>query len=253
MPSQKSPVLLDIDLDFILNADANNGNSILHENKFQETIKTKISGKTMAKRLKPWLAPHTKVFLCLDHQEALYYWDALKVRGATCFHVDAHHDCWSDEVIDVKDRTSVHCGSYLAQAMVDGVVRHMTYVPAFFRYLWEEKDDLRYQLKKVKIRKQRWEVRHWKKFIQERQKADIVTICLSAEWFPKRFFPHFVSVCKTFGVRKKHIDKIYRQACEKWRDCVQGFRSPGEPINKTHFRFPYDEPTGVKIEVRSHR
>ncbi len=236
--SQK--LLLDIDCDFLLNRDVNDG---CWGNK--PRTYARMTGKTLAKRLKRFMKPETKVFFVVDHQESLFYWDLLKIKNADCIHIDAHHDCWSDCVEEKNDRLKVHCGSYLAQAITDGVVKKLTYVPALFRYTLEESMELLGEFEWISIDHRNIRTLNWKKFLTEMAsnrhlKADVITICVSPEWFPRKFWTHALQLCKAFEVQKEQIKEVWKRANIKWAEEKKNkWHPPGEPIRNLDFIFPY--------------
>jgi hypothetical protein len=239
-------VLLDIDADFMVgNADGHDLGEI------------QITGREYGKQLKYFRRKNTEVHLMIDHHESLYYWDQAGVRNAMCIHIDAHHDMWEvpdvhepiveEHLVDFQDprrglRTydQVDCGNYLHQAMIDGIVGQTIYVPAPFRKVTHERADIAYELRSSYrqnlIKKVR--VKSWEAFKRSRErfpKADIITIAISPEWTPRRFWPEIADLCRELGVSDSILRTKKKKAIRKWKSDS----CPGRINQQFDYKFPY--------------
>ena len=227
-------VLLDIDADFLLDADYG-----WRESSTQHLgAHLAISGAEVGRALKRFIKKNTVFYLCVDHHEALYWWDTHIVWDALCYHVDGHHDLWNNGIEDYQwpgaNRKIVDCGSYLNQAVRDGMVGKVVYVPGLFRNIRDERDDIDVALPcefSASV-----SVNHWNSFrkLKNRMpKADIVTIAISPEWMPKKFWSEIEDLCTEIGVHPKMISVKKKIAFKRWKQ-----------LEKTNhcdcFYFPYD-------------
>ena len=225
-------VLLDIDADFIAgNPDGESDDEI------------NISGKELGKGLRWFRKRNTRIHLMVDHHESLHHWDQEGVENALCIHVDAHHDLW--RVWNKNKRGAVrkglrtkaiHCGNYLQQAMIDGVISKVMFVPPQRSYLCGERDDIRMRLNK-NISPSKVRVVSWQAFQRMKTtlpKADIITIAISPEWTPKNLWPHVIDLCKELSVDPRVINAKKVEACTKWRAGIDA-EACG---SKFDFKFP---------------
>lgn len=225
-------VLLDVDADFIVgNPDGELGDRI------------NISGKEFGKSLRWFRKRNTRIHLIVDHHESLHHWDQEGVENALCIHVDAHHDLW--RVRNKKKRgtarkglrtKAIDCGNYLQQAMIDGIIRKVMFVPPQYSYLCSERDDIRRSLKK-KISLSKVCVISWQAFQRMKTtlpKADIITIAISPEWTPKNLWPHVRDLCKELSVDPRVINAKKIEASIKWRAGIDTEANG----SKFDFKFP---------------
>jgi len=235
-------LVLDIDADFMLSTNACDLEA--HDGKDDTHIQ--ISAKRIAEVVGSLIGPRTRLIPVVDHHESLYVWDVMRVKDAECIHIDAHHDCWGQYFSMSRgcrgDRT-IGCGNYLVQALLDGVVRHVTYVPALWRHTEEEREDVSYEVSDL-VSPKRVVVEPWRRFIHEigarQEKASIVTIAVSPEWFPKRFAFAFKDLCKRLKIKQELVDQILARANKKWKYIKERGLVPGNSIDEHDFTFPYD-------------
>lgn len=235
-------LLLDIDADFMLSEDGCNANAHCDS---KDRIRLRVSGKRLAEAIKPFIGPNTRFVPVVDHQESLYVWDVMGVRNAKCIHIDAHHDCWASYSYPIRGvRTrDIGCGNYLIQAMCDKVVDHTTYVPALFRSVEYEKEDVSYELSGI-VSPRRLEVQSWCKFTKQakktKEKASIVTIAVSPEWFPKQFAHAYRELCQHLNIKKKLVDVTLCRANKKWAHIKRTGIVGGFSVESLDFTFPYN-------------
>jgi hypothetical protein len=233
MSSKYSSVLLDIDADFMLDDDYNFASWSNERSK----SKIVVSGKELGLTLKRFIKKDTDIILEIDHHESLYWWDCYCIDNAQCIHIDAHHDMWGRDCcggIYEGERGYVDCGNYLQQALVDNIVKKVVYVPSGFRSLSYEKADIKENLSFSRHNK-RIEVSSWKKFqreIKKYSKADIITICVSPEWFPRQHWKHIQDLAEIMGAKPSAIKKIKTKADKKWNSM--------EKSSDRSFAFPYE-------------
>jgi hypothetical protein len=227
-------VLLDIDADFMLDNDYN------YSSWSNERRKSKIvvSGKELGNTLKRFIKKDTDIILEIDHHESLYWWDGYSINDALCIHIDAHHDMWGQDWcgggIYEGQRGNVDCGNYLQQALVDDIVKQVVYVPSGFRKTSYEEKDIKENLS-YSSHKRRIEVCSWKNFqkdIKKYPKADLITICVSPEWFPRQHWKHLQDLAEVLEANPTDIKKIKVRAIKKWR--AMKYR------NDKSFVFPYE-------------
>lgn len=65
-----------------------------------------------------------------DHRQALFFWQELGIREATCIHVDAHLDTAEFDIppLSTAPFAEIHCGNYLLHALKQGVVSQVVWV-----------------------------------------------------------------------------------------------------------------------------
>jgi hypothetical protein len=212
MYDQYPKVLLDLDVDFML--------SDTYSWCDPSRLKLDVTGHQYGKVVKQLLKPKTKVHLVIDHHEALYHWDQAQVKGALCIHVDAHHDMWNNPGVNkpkTRNRIALDCGCYLQQAMIDHVVDRTIYVPSLFRGVNEQRQDIENNYYRGC---ERVSVHSWNKFktnINKMPKADIVTVAISPDFFPKRYWGQVENLCKQLGVKPWTIKTMKSKAYSCWR------------------------------------
>jgi len=237
MHSQYSKVLLDLDVDFMLN-------NTCCEMDYQD-LEIEISGTQYGKVVKRLLKPSTKIHLIVDHHEALFHWDQAKVRGALCIHIDAHHDMWDNPGICASEhdnRAELDCGCYLQQAMIDGVVNKTIYVPSPFRSISDERDDIECNFDYERGYR-RVSIYSWNRFqsnIDQMPKADIVTIAMSPDFFPKRCWGEVEKLLEQLRIQPWTIKAIKSKAYSCWR------RIDKEGAHDS-FEFPYKGTVGLEL------
>lgn len=236
-------VLLDVDADFMV------GNS-----EGYEVDEPQITGREYGRILRHFKKRATEVHVMIDHHEALYHWDQAGVMDATCIHIDAHHDMWEvPEVVEpivsrtlvnfqddprrgLRNQDQVDCGNYLHQAMIDGIVEKVIYVPAPFRDLGYERNDISDE---IGDRTDQVEIRPWEAFKHNRRKlpkADIITIAISPEWTPRSLWPEIRDLCTELDVPAKVLRSRKRKAVRKWNSDS----SPRQTDLALDFKFPYE-------------
>lgn len=236
------PVLLDIDADFIVG----NGDG-------DDVARPEVTGREYGRHLRHFKKQDTEVHLMIDHHESLFHWDNAGVRGATCIHIDAHHDMW--DVPDVEEpivrRTlvdfqddprrglrspeQIDCGNYLHQAMIDGIVKRVIYVPSPFRDIDYEEDDIYCEMGD---RADQVEIRTWETFKANRKrlpKADIITVAISPEWTPRSLWGEIKDLCDELGIPPKIVRAKKRKAVRKWKSKS----CPAQTDLELDFKFPY--------------
>jgi hypothetical protein len=228
------PLLLDLDLDFLWDRDC-----YLNCNEVGLAYSPEEVGKNLLKLKKS----QTTVHLIVDHQESLYIWDKLNVREACCVHIDGHHDMWRfnwrEKTIPRGLRGSnVGCGSYLSQAITDGVVKEVIYVAPKYKYVCNEESDIRDELGSLR----NITVMKWNNFLKTMHllpKADVITIAVSPEWSPHYFWPEMKTVCEILGVSKYSMNRRRKQANAKWKMANAKSLTKRCKIKQLDFQFPY--------------
>lgn len=238
-------VLLDLDVDFMLDGDYGWEEGHTHYKKKDGTLldpQIIIPGKEFGREVRYFKRRNnaTKIFLIIDHHEALYYWDTYVVERALCIHIDGHHDLWRNDIPmkskahNPENRTYIDCGNYLQQAVREKMLKRVLYVPSPFRYIWNERREIQKKLPK-KYHKHVG-LLSWEAFLRRKEKypkADIITIAVSPEWFPRKYWDEAIDLCDQLGVPSKIIDRIGSEAEQKWND----LETSGETKS---FVFPYD-------------
>ena len=218
-------VLLDIDVDFMIG-----------DKHIKPPEKAIISGKELGKKLRWFRKRNTRIYLVVDHHEALFCWDRENIENALCFHIDAHHDVWelrSRPVVGLRGE-DIDCGNYLQQALFDGIVQKVIFVPAKDCVLVDEREDIIWRLNK-KIRPSRVRVVSWNTFQKMKRslpKADVITIAISPEWTPEILWPEIESLCTELGVNLSDIRVKKRVADKKWLYW--------HLLDSHSFKFPYN-------------
>ena len=246
----KQPILLDIDTDFMWKKD-------WQYLEWDELPGISITGKTLGRHLKRFKGKDTKVFIVIDHHQALYWWDKFGIKNAYCIHIDAHHDMWATGTAQsrrIGNRTrKITCGNYLQQALIDNIVQQVLYVPPDYKTCADELKDLRshsaigYRPTMLsRIRLQRW-----KTFVKQKpSKADIITIAISPEWSPRKYWKEIQDLCSTFGVSIHTMRHKYWKANTKW----EILRTKGYVRYKDDYAFPYSmRKLSPKTELKTHK
>ena len=79
-------------------------------------------------------------------------------------------------------------------------------------------------------------VRSWETFLRRKEElpqADIITIAISPEWFPRQFWVEAVDLLEELRVPTKIIDRRFTEAEKKWDELE-------ETNDCKCFKFPYD-------------
>ena len=242
-------ILLDVDCDFMLDGDYGweDGNTHYEAHLRPRGVieldpQISVPGRELGRELKYFKRRNnaTQVYLIIDHHEALYWWDTLVVERALCIHIDAHHDLWRNDIPmkskahNPVNRTYIDCGNYLQQAVREKMIRRALYVPSPFRHVWKERKEIQKKLPK-KLHK-RVALLSWEAFLRRKEKypqADIITIAVSPEWFPRKYWGEIIDLCDQLGIPPKIIDRIGVEADQKWDE----LELHGETSS---FVFPYD-------------
>jgi len=229
--------LLDVDADFMLDDDYNSSWCF---DDVRRDSKIVISGKKLGNTLKCFKKSDTEIIFETDHHESLFWWDCYGVRDAFCIHIDAHHDMWYNCGVSKGLRSTIDCGNFLQQALADNIVKKVLFVPSMFRGIKEQREDIRCNLNRGLRR--RFRIRSWDSFskrVHKYPKADIITICISPEWFPRQHWHHIYDLAKILGVSEAEIFAQKRKAKQQWQ--VIEHHKPGLVVgNKIEcFKFPY--------------
>ncbi len=235
-------LVLDIDADVMLSDNACEPEA--HTGKDDTHIQ--ISGRRIAEVVAPLIGPRTRLIPIVDHHESLYVWDVMRVRNAECIHIDAHHDCWGQFFGMSRGQRgdrAIGCGNYLVQALLDKVIKKVTYIPALWRHSSNEAEDVKYEVEDL-VSPNRVVVQPWRQFIHaakaRRDKASIVTIAVSPEWFPKRFTFAFRELCEHLNIREGLVDETLTRANKKWTYIRRKGIVSGQSIDDHDFTFPYN-------------
>lgn len=239
---KKQPLLVDLDLDFLWDADCSYGS---------QGVRVAYPAEIIGNRLTALMKRSTRVHLVTDHHESLYVWDKLKIKKACCVHIDAHHDMWSTWTMHDNSnmryqRQHIGCGNYLAQAVIDRIVSEIIYVAPKYKDVCSEEISIKSEfgtLKNITVMK-------WAQFsrtLHRLSKIDVLTIAISPEWSPKCFWPHMSKVCEILGVSKKSLEHRKEQAEDKWKVGRIGY---GMSIESLDFRFPYKSTVKSKSRVK---
>lgn len=253
MYAKHRTVLLDVDADFMLDDDYydctprpegervgrdKQGRKVIIDANGIEGPRLLITGQQMGKVLRRFIWSGTKVYLIVDHHEALYWWDQHDVHNAVCIHIDAHHDMWNREEwqgcrLQKKGRRDsiIDCGNYLHQAAVDGIVGKILYVPVSWKTHATERADIHRQFGQEK-RRVGIRCRSWQGLVSlepELPHADVITVAISPEWFPYKFMSEVEDLAKELGVPGKQVQEALIEANKRYVGVGVEFEFPHKP------------------------
>lgn len=247
MGQQRSgEVLLDLDLDFMVDGDYGWGETVRNHRECFDKKRLwpsiRIPGKKLGKELRYFRKGRgqTKTYVMVDHHESLFWWDTHIVERGYCIHIDGHHDLWRNsipkgrKIFSSTNRKHIDCGNYLRQALSEKIVSKVLYVPSPYRSVNAERKQINNLLHWRHRR--RVAVRSWETFLRRKEElpqADIITIAISPEWFPRQFWVEAVDLFEELRVPAKVIDRRFIEAERKW-DQLEETNSCGS------FKFPYD-------------
>lgn len=226
-------ILVDADVDFILD----DHYDWIQEPGCHRDAQLTMSGWKYGHMLRQFMKPTTKVRLVVDHHESLYHWDIEEIENALCIHIDAHHDLWKNNIDRSKgpksNREFIDCGSYLQQALYDGIVGKVLYIPSVWRWITEEREDIDRQLPgrlrhKVAVRS----LDHFLKQLPLIPKADVITVAISPNYTPRQFEPEIVDLCRALRINSRVITQKLRKANKDWNQLYATNWCDG-------FQFPY--------------
>lgn len=230
MYNKYQTVLVDADMDFILD----DHYDWATEPGCHHNAQLDMSGWEYGAMLRRFLKPSTIVRVIVDHHESLYCWDKEEVRNALCIHIDAHHDMWKNDIRrDSKsNRRFVDCGSYLHQALCDGIVGRVVYVPSMWRWVKDEREDLDTELPSELRNKVG--VRSYDYLLKKQRlmpKADILTLAISPGYMPQNYKSEIASAFRALGIIPQAIRGMLSMADRDWRQLYytnwcRGFQFP---------------------------